>query len=59
MNFVKRRGSSTAKMSVANFEAVKEQFVYDVNAVVEMKDIPPELVFNWDQTRISIVPGSL
>ena len=23
-----------------------------------MEDIPPELVFNWDQTAISIVPGS-
>lgn len=59
MNFVKRRGSSTAKMTVANFEAVKEQFVLDFNAVVEMEDIPPELVFNWDQTGISVVPGSL
>ena len=59
MNFVKRRGSSTAKMTVTNFEAVKEQFVLDVNAVVEMEDIPPELVFNWDQTGISVVPGSL
>ena len=58
MNFVKRRGSSTAKMTVTNFEAVKEQFVLDVNAVVEMEDIPPELVFNWDQTGISVVPGS-
>lgn len=58
MNFVKRRGSSTAKLTVANFEAVKEQFILDVNAIVEMEDIPPQLVFNWDQTGISIVPGS-
>ena len=58
MNFVKRRGSSTAKMTVMNFEAVKEQFVLDVNAVVEMEDILPEFVFNWDQTGISVVPGS-
>ena len=58
MNFVKRRGSSTAKLTVANFEAVKEQFIIDVNAVVEMEDIPPQLVFNLDQTGISIVPGS-
>ena len=48
INFVKRRGSSTAK----------EQFVIDVNAVIEMEDIPQQLVFNWDQTGISIVPGS-
>ena len=58
MNFVKRRGSSTEKMIVANFEAVKEKLVLHVNAVVEMEDIPPNLVFNWDQTRISVVPGS-
>ena len=58
MNFVKRRGSSTAKLTVTNFEAVKEQFIIDVNAVVEMEEIPPQLVFNWDQTGISIVPGS-
>ena len=58
MNFVKRRGSSTAKVTVTNFEAVKEQFLIDVNAVVEMEDIPPELILNWDQTAISIVPGS-
>lgn len=58
MNYVKRRGSSTAKMTVDNFEAVKDQFVFDVQAVVEMEEIPPELVFNWNQTGISIVPGS-
>ena len=55
MNFVERRGSSYAKITVANFEVVKEQFVLDVNAVVEMEDIPPDLVLNWDQTGISIV----
>lgn len=56
--FVKRRGSTAIKMTVANFEAVKEQFLFEVKAVVEMEEIPPELVFNWDQTAISIVPGS-
>ena len=60
MNFVKRRGSSTAKLMVANFEAVKEQFIIDVNAVVEMEDIPPQSVFNWDQhcPRFIIDDGS-
>ena len=58
MNFVKRRGSSTAKMTVKHFEAIKEQFLLDVKAVMEMEDIPPELILNWDQTGISIVPGS-
>ena len=58
MNFVKRRGSWTAKVTVVNFEAVKEQFIIDVNAIMELEDISPQLVFNWDQTSISIVPGS-
>ena len=41
MNFVKRRGSSTAKLTVTNFEAAKEQFVLDVRAVMEMENVPP------------------
>ena len=58
LNFVKRRGSSAAKITVKHFEELKEQFLFDINAIVEIEDIPPDLVFNWDQTGISIVPGS-
>ena len=43
-------------MTVTNFEAAKEQFVLDVRAVMEMEDVPTRA--NWDQTGISIVPGS-
>ena len=46
------------KMTVSNFESAKEQFLLNVQIAREMEDIPPELVFNWDQTGISIVPGS-
>ena len=56
---MKRRGSSTAKMTVTDFEAMKGLFLPDYRAIVEMEEIPPELVFNWDPTGISIVPGSL
>ena len=58
MGFVKRRGSSAAKLRVAYFDAIQELFLLDYRAIVEMEEIPPELVFNWDQTGISIVPGS-
>ena len=58
MGFVKRR-STTMKMTVNDFDRIKEQqFLFDIQTAVEMEDIPPELVFNWDQTGISIVPGS-
>lgn len=55
-NFIKRRGSS--KLTVTNLNGVQEQFIINVNAVVEIEDIPPQFVINWDQTSISIVPGS-
>ena len=42
------------KITFNDFDSIKEQFIFDM----EMEDIPPELVFNWDQTGISIVPGS-
>lgn len=58
IDFVDQRGSSTAKLMVANFEAVQKQFIIDVNAVVEMEDIPPQLVFGWDQIGISIPHSS-
>lgn len=57
MNIVKRRGSSAAKTTVENFQVEKEQFLLEVQAVIEMYEVPPKLIFNWDQTAISIIPG--
>lgn len=37
---------------------MKSQFLFDVKAIIEMEDIPGELVINWDQTRIHYVPVS-
>ena len=58
MGFVKRRGNTKAKVDVEQFEAIKTQFLFDLKATVEMLEIPPELVINWDQTGIKIVPVS-
>ena len=57
MQFVKRRGS-TNKILVHDFEAIKTQFLTDVTAVVQVEDIPKDLVLNWDHTGVNIVPGS-
>ena len=56
MGFVKRRASTKAKVTVEDFEAVKAQFLTDVKAVVEINEIPHELIINWDQTGIHYVP---
>ena len=57
MKFVKRRASTTAKVSPLDFEQCKAQFVFDVKAMIEMEEIPSELVINWDQTGIHYVAG--
>ena len=40
------------------FCCFEERFLNDVAAVVTMEDVPPELVLNWDQTGIHLVPAS-
>ena len=58
MNYVKRRGSSTAKVAVENFTQVKVQFLFDVQSLIEIEEIPSALIINWDQTAIKYIPLS-
>jgi hypothetical protein len=53
LHYVKRKGSSVAKISVTNFEELRKQFI---KVVREMEDVPPELIMNWDQTTIRVIP---
>lgn len=55
MGFVKRRGNTKAKVPVEHFEALKSQFLFDIQATVEMQEIPPELIINWDQNRVTLI----
>ena len=56
--FVKRRASTKAKVSVEHFEEIKAQFLFDVKSIIEIADIPPDLVINWDHTGLNYVPVS-
>ena len=47
-----------AKVSLQEFDRLKVQFLFDVKVVMEIEEIPPELVINWDQTSIHYVPVS-
>ena len=58
MGFVKRRANTKSKVSVEQFDELKELFLLDFNNVIEMDDVPEELVINWDQTGINYVPIS-
>ena len=56
LGFVKRWGSTAAKITVTNFDEVKEQYLLDVKAVVQIEEIPQDMIINWDQTGIKYVP---
>ena len=55
---MKRRGSTTTKYLVDDFDAIKKQFLADFVMIKQLLEIPNELVLNWDHTGINIVPGS-
>ena len=59
MNFVRRKAmTSKGKQKPTDFYAVKKSFLDDVVSVVTMEEIPPELILNWDQTGVHLVPAA-
>ena len=58
MGYVKRKATTKAKITVENLAALKEQFLLDIRGLVEMEEIPPDLILNWDQTAVNYVPVS-
>ena len=41
-----------------NLQALKQQYLQDIKGIVEMEEIPQELILNWDKTTIHYVPVS-
>ena len=59
MKFVQHKATTAkSKETHVNFMEQKKEFLADVVATVTMEDISPELILNWDQTGIKIVPSS-
>ena len=58
MKFVKCRATTKSMTNCENFDNLKEQFLFDIKAVVDMEEIPDDLIINWDQTGINYVPVS-
>ena len=48
MRMVKRRASTKAKITVINFDELKETFLQDIKNSMLMDEIPPELVINFN-----------
>ena len=56
MKYVKWKCSNAGKVSLPNFKVIQEVFLADLAAEVLMNDIPDELIINWDQTGLPLVP---
>ena len=57
IGFVKRKGTTKAKMSIEHFEEVKKEYLLDIKLIISMDEIP-DLVINLDQTGIHYIPVS-
>ena len=58
MKFRKRKGTTKSALPVEQFHKVKAAFLQEIIDTVMMEDIPSELIFNWDQTGLNLVPSS-
>ena len=59
MCYVKRKATTKARIALdqEQFAAFKKRYLQQIKTVVKDGKIPPELVINWDQTGISVVPS--
>lgn len=59
MEFVRRKATTAkSKVSKESFTKLRDTFFHDLFSIVTMEEIPPELVLNWDQTGIHLVPAA-
>ena len=58
MQFVKRRGTTKAKVVPSDFQALEAQFLGDIRLIAIFDNIPAKLILNWDHTGLNYVPSS-
>ena len=58
--YVKRKATTKTRTALTQeeFAAVKERYLWQIKKAVKDGKIPPELVINWDQTGVNVVPSS-
>ena len=58
MGYVKHKATTKAKVPVSKFDELKDQLLLDIKSIVQMEDIPNDLIINWDHTGLHYVPVS-
>ena len=55
MDFMLRKETTAkSKWTGENFQMLKQEFLEDIQAIITMEEIPPDLVMNWDQNGIKL-----
>ena len=55
MEFVQRRATIEHVPNLHNFDDLRDQYLLDIKAVVQLEEIPDNLIINWDQTGVNYV----
>ena len=58
MGYVKWKACSKAKVDVKRYDQLTDEFLLEIKVIVNMDEIPPELIINFDQTALNYVPVS-
>ena len=59
MNFIKRKATTAnSKHAPEHFARLKQAFLDEVVGIVEMEEVPPELILNLGSDGINLVPVS-
>jgi len=57
LKFVKRRGSTQAKAKLSDADVTKS-YLLQIKGMLDAHKIPSQLVINWDQVGVKVVPSS-
>ena len=52
MGYVNRKANTKASISDVSFEADKEEYPFDIGIIVDVEEIPKELVISWDHIHV-------
>ena len=58
MGYVYRKGTHAARSVPANFDELQKDFHNHITKTVKQYKIPDQLIFNFDQTSVNIIPVS-
>jgi hypothetical protein len=57
LGYTKRKGTKVARSKPEDFEKTKMDYIERIEKCVNEHNIPDDLILNWDQTGVKLIPG--